>query len=154
MRVERIMKRGVRTCRPDDRLSTAAQIMWECDCGCVPVVEAGDVVGMLTDRDVCMAAYTQGRALADIPVESAMAREVSTCRAGDAISTALETLERKQLHRLPVLDEHGRLAGMLSLADVAAEAEQPGRTPIEQRLGEVVEAISRPRPPHDGVVAA
>ena len=88
MNVGQLMTRTVHACNPDDPLHVAAQIMWEQDCGCVPVVvdeEGGSrVVGMLTDRDVCMAAYTQGKALAVIKVSSAMSREVCSCRPTDS----------------------------------------------------------------------
>src|SRR5262245_1269543 len=70
MRVEQLMTRTVQTCTPSDCLERAAGIMWDHDCGALPVTSADGeeprVVGMLTDRDVCMAAYTQGRALRDI----------------------------------------------------------------------------------------
>jgi CBS domain-containing protein len=162
MRVEQLMTRDVQTCRPGDPLSVAARIMWERDCGCVPVVEPDDgaarVVGMITDRDICMAAYTQGRPLADIKVESAMARSVRSCRFTDSIATALRILEENQLHRLPVLDQHDHLVGLLSLADAAREAaHERGRTArevTEVQIGEAVEAISAPRSPREVAVAA
>src|SRR5262249_37713901 len=145
-----------------DSLSTAAQIMWERDCGCVPVVELEEggarVVGMITDRDVCMAAYTQGRPLVDIMVDSAMAREVRSCRSTDTLGTVMKVLEQNQVHRVPVLDQHDHLVGMLSLADVARETgRQQGRSSkdvSEARVGEVLQAISAPRAPHDVAVAA
>jgi CBS domain-containing protein len=59
---------------------------------------------MLTDRDVCMAAYTQGRALRDIAVASAMSQHLCTCRSTDAVSVALKVMETNQVRRLPVLD--------------------------------------------------
>ena len=63
-----------------DSLNRAAQIMWERRCGCVPVIDAGRVVGLLTDRDVCMAAYTQGRRIDDIAVTTAMSRPPSPAK--------------------------------------------------------------------------
>ena len=73
MKVEQLMSRDVKTCQATEMLNRAAQLMWENDCGCVPVVdEDGRAVGMITDRDVCMAAYTQGRLLDALPVASAM----------------------------------------------------------------------------------
>ena len=75
MKVEQIMNREVKTCGPHDSLNKAAQIMWDTPCGAVPVVdEQGRPVGFLTDRDVCMAAYTQNKPLTELPVERAMAR--------------------------------------------------------------------------------
>jgi CBS domain-containing protein len=161
-KVEQLMTRDVRTCRPGDPVNAAAQIMWERDCGCVPVVEQEDggarVVGLITDRDICMAAYIQGRPLSDITVESAMARAVRCCRFTDPIGTALKILEQNQLHRLPVLDENNYLIGMLSLADTArAAARGHGRAAkglTDEQIGEVIEAISAPRAPHQVSAAA
>jgi CBS domain-containing protein len=154
MKVEQLMTRNVRTCGAEEPLSAAARIMWEGDCGCVPVVEQADgtarVVGMITDRDICMAAYTQGSPLSEIPVSSAMSREVRSCAATDSIRTAVKILEQNQLHRLPIVDKNDHLVGLLSLADIAREAEREhaGATKKEVsdvEVGEVVEAISAPR---------
>jgi CBS domain-containing protein len=162
MKVERLMTRNVRTCHPGDPLNVAAQIMWERDCGCVPVVEQEDgaarVVGMITDRDICMAAYTQGRALSAITVESAMARAVRSCRFTDSIGAALNILEQNQLHRLPVLDQNDHLIGMLSVADAAREAarehSRAAKEVTDAQIGEAVEVISAPRSPHEVAGAA
>ena len=162
MRVEQIMTRNVRTCRPGDSLSTAARIMWEGDCGCVPVVEEDEdgarVVGMITDRDICMAGYTQGRLLSAIRVDSAMARQVRSCRPTDSIAEALNILQTQQVRRLPVVDNGDHLIGMLSLADAAREAvREHGRKEREvtdTRIGEVLEGICVPRGPHGVAVAS
>lgn len=79
MDVKRLMKHKVRTCRPDDSLNEAAQIMWDEACGSVPVVdEHCRPVGFLTDRDICIAAYAQGRILLELKVESAMLQAMQT----------------------------------------------------------------------------
>jgi CBS domain-containing protein len=127
MKVEQLMTRNVESCRPSDCLNRPAQVMWEHDCGIVPVVSDGDgsgrVVGMLTDRDICMAAYTQGRPLQEIPVASAMAQDICSCRPSDAIAVALKVMETNQIRRLPVVDQDDRLVGIISLADIAREAQ-------------------------------
>jgi len=79
MKAEKIMTREVASCRPDDTLNDAARIMWERDCGFVPVTaedSGGRVVGIVTDRDLCMAAYTRGQRLADIRVGEVMSTGV------------------------------------------------------------------------------
>lgn len=162
MKVEQLMTRNVRTCTSEDPLNAVAQIMWEGDCGCVPVVEQEDgaarVVGMITDRDVCMAAYTQGRSLSEIKVGSAMARDVCSCRATDSLGTAVKILEQNQLHRLPILDRNDHLVGLLSLADVAREAAREHARGTKQvsdaQVGEVIEAVSAPHSPREVTVAA
>ena len=153
MRVQQLMRRNVETCRATDGLNRAAQIMWEHDCGVVPVMAAGNgvarVVGMVTDRDVCMAAYTQGRRLQDIPVASAMSKRVCSCRPTDSLAVALKVMETNQVHRLPVVDQDDRLLGILSLADVAREAQHEHGTTTAQvsdaAVAAAVEAISTSR---------
>ena len=76
MKVDLVMSKDVASCVPSETLNEAARIMWERDCGIVPVVESresGKVVGVITDRDICIAAYTRGRPLAQIPIDEAMA---------------------------------------------------------------------------------
>jgi CBS-domain-containing membrane protein len=153
MRVEQLMTRTVKTCAPQDTLDRAAGLMWDYDCGALPVIAgdgAGDrVVGVLTDRDICMAAYTQGRALRDIPVASAMAQRVCSCRPSDTVAVALRVIETNQIRRVPVVDDGDHLVGMLSLADLWREArrEHGQRSPdvTERAIGEAVEAIAAPR---------
>jgi CBS domain-containing protein len=159
MKVEQLMTRNVRTCCPDDPLSAAARIMWEGDCGCVPVVEqAGGstkVVGMITDRDICMAAYTQGHPLSEMQVGSAMARTVCSCRGTDSMATALKILEQNKIHRLPVVDQDDGLIGLLSLADIAREAEHEHAQATKQVTDtRVAEVISAPRSPRAVAAAA
>jgi len=153
LKVEQVMARNIETCRADDSLDQVAQIMWEHDCGVVPVVVAGDgaarVVGMLTDRDLCMASYTQGRALKDIPVGSVVTQRVCSCRPSDTIAVALKVMKTNQLHRLPVVDQENRLVGLVSLADLAREAASERGVKRAQitdaDIGVTVEAISAPR---------
>jgi CBS domain-containing protein len=155
-RVEQLMSRIVATCRPEDTLNRAAQIMWERDCGVVPVTVLADggecVVGMITDRDVCMAAYTQGLPLADLPVATAMSRSVRTCAPTDRIDGALRLMAAEQLHRLPVVDEAGHLVGLLSFADVAREEARCHKVVAPEDLAKTAEAIARPRP-HELTIA-
>ncbi len=95
--VQEVMTRNPRTCAPDETLHRAAQIMWETDCGCVPVVGSdGRVQAMITDRDVCMAAFTRGRSLAEISVSSAASRTLVTARPQDSLETAEGLMQRHQ----------------------------------------------------------
>ncbi len=152
MRVEQLMTRNVETCRPEDSLHRAAELMWRLDCGALPVIAddgARRVVGMLTDRDVCMAAFFEGRPLWDLHVAGAMSKQLCSCRATDAIGVALKVMETNQVRRLPVLDASDRLVGMLSLADVSREAarEHGQRHPqvTDGALAHVLEGIAASR---------
>lgn len=132
MRVAKLMHRDVATCRTIDTLARAAQLMWDRDIGCLPVVdEGGHVAGMITDRDVCMAAYTRGVPLTAIPVTLAMSRTVHACLPTDELSTAEHVMTQHQVRRLPVIDDQGNLVGLISLTDVARAASKTGVTATE-----------------------
>jgi CBS domain-containing protein len=128
MKVQELMSSDVVTCRPDDMLERAAQIMWEHDCGAVPVVDAeSHVVGVITDRDVCMASYTQGRPLWQIPVSTACSHTVYSCTLSDSVQNAEKLMRTTQVRRLPVVDTEGKLWGVISLGDLAQHVHRPGR---------------------------
>lgn len=125
MKIESLMTTDVRVCLATSNLADAARAMWEGDCGCVPVLdEDARVVGMLTDRDICMAAWTQGRPLAELSVPSAMSSRVISCKCGDRVEDVEELMRQNQVRRVPVLDDDGRLEGLVSLADLAGEAQR------------------------------
>jgi CBS domain-containing protein len=108
-----------------DSLATAAQFMWEHDCGCVPVLnEHGLVVGMITDRDICMAAFFQGIPITGIKASAAMSRQLFDCSSDDDLSAAEAIMREKKVRRLPVLNEEGRLVGLISLSDIASHADE------------------------------
>ncbi len=124
MQVSELMTRDVSSCHPEDSLNCAAQILWERDCGCVPVCRDGtELVGMLTDRDICMAAYTQGKRLDEIPVWSVMATQLSCCHPEESLQDAEQTMKEAQVRRLPVTSRDGHLVGILSLRDLVLRAD-------------------------------
>src|SRR5258705_5659345 len=106
MNVEEIMTMDVKCCTGDATLAKAAQLMWESDCGCMPVCDReGRVIGMITDRDICMAAWMKGRALHEVRVDHAMAHGIISCRVKDPLAMVENQMQKHQIHRLPVLDE-------------------------------------------------
>lgn len=119
MKVADVMSSPACTCSAEDPLARAAQIMWERDCGAVPVVDKqGRAIAVVTDRDICMAAFTQGRLVSELRVDQAMSKLVYTCHPEDRLSTAERTMRVHQVRRLPVVDDAGRLLGVLSINDV------------------------------------
>ncbi len=123
MKVKDVMIGEVKTCSTNDDLARAAQIMWEHDCGVVPVVEADEyVVGMITDRDACMAAYTRGLPLNAIRVGDVMSRQVKSIRAEEDAGMATAAMREQRVRRVPVVDALGRLVGIVSLGDLARRA--------------------------------
>jgi CBS domain-containing protein len=100
-------------------LSEAARLMWECDCGALPVLDEEQTVrGMITDRDVCMATWMQRSAPQDLAVSGAMSERLYSCSPTDTLSTAEGLMRSKQVRRIPVLSDDGHLLGILSLADI------------------------------------
>ena len=123
MLTRHIMSQPVAVCQLSDSLDQAARLMWEDDCGAVPVVDsAGRAVAMLTDRDICMAAYTQGKPLGQISVSSAMSKDLRACLPDDTLEQAEQLMMEYQLRRIPVLDDDGHPVGILSLNDLARAA--------------------------------
>lgn len=148
MQVKEIMSHPVVTCRTTDCVDQAARLMWEFDCGVVPVVDNdGRLAGVITDRDICMAAYTQGKPLNTIPITSAMATRVIAVHSEDLIEEVEALLREHQIHRLPVLDREGRLAGVVSLTDLARLAARAKRSGVDRELVNTLAAICQPRPP-------
>jgi CBS domain-containing protein len=153
MRVEEVMHHPVVTCCIDDHLGTAARLMWEQDCGALPVVDQdGRVRSMITDRDICMAAYTKGLRLDEIPVRSAMSQELFSCHSADRVSEAEKLMRENQVRRLPVVDAEGRPLGILTLNDLAREAGRvPGRRPVAADV-DLLKTLAGVCGPHRGQV--
>lgn len=131
MRVDSIMSRSVATCAPGDSLDHAARLMWQQDCGCLPVCldEGRRLVGIITDRDICMSALFSGKALHELQVETAMAHEVQSCSPEESVVEAQRRMAQLRVRRLPVLAADGTLAGLVSLADLAREAARQQNAP-------------------------
>ena len=120
MKVADLMTQKVACVRADEPLSSAARLMWDCDCGAVPVIDGTDrVVGMITDRDICMATWSRDQAPSGISVDQAMSEELHQCSPDASVATAENLMRSKQVRRIPVVDENQHLAGILSLADIA-----------------------------------
>lgn len=150
MKVEQIMSRPAVTCLVSDTANRPAQLMWESDIGCVVVVEAdGKLAGIVTDRDLCMAAYTRGVPLWQIGVGEVMTKAVAVVRQDDRLGMAEAMMRSKRVRRLPVVDAKEKIVGLLSLNDVARAAQhQRGRRVPDVAGEEVVStlgAICEPR---------
>ena len=120
MRCDEIMKRGVRTLRPADPVQRAAELMRDLGIGFLPVCdEDGRVLGTLTDRDITIRVTADARDPTIVEAAEAMTREVIACRPEDDIERARGLMMQHRKSRLLITDERGRLAGVLSLADIA-----------------------------------
>ena len=144
MKISALFHRTVTSCTNRDTLARAASQLWEHDIGCLPVLgDDGRLCGMITDRDIAMAAFLQGAPLRSISVSSVMSKEVAACHPDDEVDAVVQTLTARQLHRLPVIDDDRRLIGIVSLNDIARAA-SAGKIPPAS-VAKVLAAISVPR---------
>ncbi len=126
MRARDLMTSPAITCHVNDPLNVAAQRMWDADIGALPIVtDEGKLTAMLTDRDICMAAYTQGRALGDLLVNSAMSKKVIATTADASVAELEQLMSSHQVRRVPVVDTAGKPIGIVTLNDLAIESVQP-----------------------------
>jgi len=148
MKARDLMTHPAITCHVNDPLNMAAHRMWDQDCGALPVVnDDGKVTGMITDRDICMAAYTQGRPLDAMLVNSAMATHVVSVSPDQTILDVEQLMATHQIRRIPVVDAEGKPLGIISIDDLAKEAARP-ESRIKQGMAKVTNtlaAICRPR---------
>jgi len=123
MRVQEVMMGSPAVCGPETNLGAAVEIMWNRNCGILPIVNAEQkVIGVVTDRDLCIALGTRNRLPAEITVGQVTRGAIYSCQAGDDIHTALETMAREKVRRLVVLNAHGEVEGILSMDDVVLHA--------------------------------
>ena len=135
MRIEDLMTHGVHTCFVSDTLEQVAHEMWDCDTGCLVVIDDyRRPIGMITDRDVAMAAYTQGVPLRSLRASIAMSNDVITCDPGTTVHEIELKMQNAQIRRVPVIDSAGILIGIVTLADLAHSA-QLSPTPLNELPG-------------------
>ncbi len=147
MFVRETMAKEVWTCRAHEPLAAAARIMWDHDVGAVPVLDVGGKpAGIITDRDICMAAYFTGKPLDEEPVGAHMSTQLFTTTPADRVEAAEEIMRSKQIRRLPVVDAAGQLVGMVSLSDLARASAERGRKAVEpSEVLSTLAAIAQPR---------
>lgn len=125
MKVKDVMTHEVKTCTPETNLAAVAMIMWESDCGIVPVLHSdGKVIGMITDRDICMAVATKNRRTSEVAVSEVFTGNLYACKPDDDIHDALKIMRAERVRRLPVINVYGALEGILSLNDVVLRAQE------------------------------
>lgn len=125
MKVREVMTKKPSFCGPESTLEEAIFLMRKNDCGFLPVVgDGGNVIGVITDRDICIALGTRNRKPADLRVWDVMPRKLFTCMEGDDIHCALKTMRGARIRRLPVVDHDGSVVGVLSVDDIVLHARE------------------------------
>jgi CBS domain-containing protein len=149
MKVKDLMTTDVKRCSPETNLAEAAKIMWEGDCGAVPVTDEHDhVIGVITDRDICIAAATRPRTEGEIPVRDVIATAAYTCAPSDDVRAALETMKARKVRRLPVVEQSGRIVGIVSIHDIAAQSRSRSGDVSPDAVLDAFIAISAPAHAH------
>ena len=121
---------------PETRVSEAAELMASEDVGSLPVLDGDRVTGVITDRDIVVRAVAMKKDTQGMPVRDIASSDPVTVRADDDLSDALKLMAAHQVRRLPVVDEHDQLVGVIAQADVAMAAK-------EKDVGGMVEEISQ-----------
>jgi CBS domain-containing protein len=135
-----VMTKNPVVCMPNDLAAKVAQVMKLEDVGPVPIVEDGQsrrLVGMVTDRDLAVKVVAEGRDIKTTRAEDVMSRKIVTVRAEDDLQKALDAMAENQLRRIPVVNDEGRIVGIIAQADIATRVNQPEKTAA------VVKKISR-----------
>ena len=144
MTVRELQTSNVKTVSPDTDLAVVAKLMWDGDCGAVPVVtDDRKVVGMITDRDICIAAATRSRPPAEIRASEVIGNNgIHAVKPDDDVRVALRTMRKHRVRRLPVVDQQQRLTGIVSINDLAMNASPslPDSVPAQEFL-ETFQAI-------------
>jgi CBS domain-containing protein len=155
MKIKTMMTDQVKSCGPETNLGSVVETMWTGACGIVPVInERGEAIGVVTDRDICIALGTR-----DVPASTLVARNVMTqpvigCAPEDDCVMALLTMERHRLHRLPVLGIGGVVLGIVSIDDIVRwAAGAPTTDPLRVAVLEVLAGMGRRTQPARAAVA-
>jgi CBS domain-containing protein len=154
MKATDIMTASPSTCSATDSIQDVARTMRDYDCGCVPVVdnESQRVVGIITDRDLAVRGFADGKS-GDTKVGLLMSPAPSCCRADDDIKEVEKVMTAQQVRRVPIVDADDRCIGIVSQADLARAASSDERI-SDREVAIVVEKISEPshvrRPSHLG----
>lgn len=127
MKIQELMTRDVDACSPATDLAAVAMTMWRQDCGFVPIIDdARRVIGVITDRDICMALATRHRRAEELTAREVMSGELISVRPEDDLRVALETMRTRRVRRLPVVDAGQCLRGVVSINDVVLHAQASG----------------------------
>jgi CBS domain-containing protein len=139
MKVKDLMMGAPCYCQPETNLGSATELMWNANCGCLPVVSAdGKVSGIITDRDICVALGTRNRVAGEVTVGEVISGKVHSCGPEDDVHLVLQTLKEAKVRRLPVVSQDGSLVGILSMDDLLSHAEPSGFGAPELSSDEVI----------------
>ncbi len=142
MTVREIMVASPRACDPEMNCAEAAEHLWAAGCGALPVIDRDrKVIGIVTDRDICIALGTRNRRASELQIRDVMTENVATCRSNDDIHDALKVMHDRKVRRLPVTDGAGKLEGMLCASDLLVHARHDDGSRPELSYENIVNAL-------------
>lgn len=153
MKVKDLMTTDVRSCTPDTTVAEAAHLMWDGDCGILPVVDDGELVGVVTDRDMYIALATRNTLASQLKVGAVATKKLATCAPEDDVHSALATMRQARVRRLPVVGFGGTVLGILSMNDILLAA-GAGKEVGSEEVVTTLHAICGHHHPVPHVVAA
>jgi CBS domain-containing protein len=136
MKIREVMTTDIRSAELDTTIEEIASIMRDEDVGAVPILEDGELRGIITDRDIVVRCIAEGRDPADTTVEDILSEDIKTVSPNHDTGEATRLMAELQIRRLPVVDK-GRLVGMVSIGDLAVKSDTD-----EDRIGETLEEVS------------
>lgn len=129
MKVKEVMTPNATAIWLTESLADAAKLMWDNDCGVLPIIKDGrKVVGMITDRDICMAMAMRDTNPSGVSVEEVMSGQVYAVKPEDDVDQALHEMQEHKIRRLPVVNVDGELEGILSMNDLVLQAKKSNAT--------------------------
>lgn len=141
MKTREMMTPEPACCVPSDNAVTAAMLMKSQNVGSIPVVDNRmdrKLIGIVTDRDLVVRIVAEQRDYYNSRIEDVMSRDLVTCRPNDDYDDVLDAMAKRQVRRVPVVDDQYRLVGIVAQADVARQSPKP------EEVADVVEEISNP----------
>jgi len=125
MKVKEVMTPNATAIWLTESLADAAKLMWDNDCGVLPIIKDGrKVIGMITDRDICMAMAMRDMTPSSISVEEVMTGQVYAVKPEDEVDQALQEMQEHRIRRLPVVNPEGEPEGILSMNDIVLNAKK------------------------------
>lgn len=123
-----------------DSIRDVARIMKDADTGVVPVVDGKKIIGLITDRDIIVRGLAEGKNLENVRVNELMTKSIRSVREDSSVDEALELMGSAEIRRVPVVNQNDELVGIVSLGDIATQANRDGK------VGQTVENISEAPP--------
>lgn len=145
MQVQDIMTRNPACCSENSTLQEVAQMMAQCDCGEIPVVDAQHhPVGVVTDRDICLRAVARGRDIGQATAGEIMSTPVHTVKPQDELEECCRLMEQHLIRRLPVVDDNGVCCGIVAQADIATRVSGGAVAEVVRDISQAAGPVSRP----------